>query len=390
MRKESHKPYKELPVSKTYCDRLYTELHIEEDGSVTPCCVMPSNRFPMGSSLKEYITGKPLKELRKSLDSGIQHKNCEWCWKNEATGLKTHRISTPRKRELISIHIRLNNVCNFKCRMCNPSFSSTWAVENKKHKFFVFEDNEVFIDAIEHNGDYLFNLLKAGIESGSLKHISLSGGEPLIADSHIKLMNFLLDNDLVNVSLGYSTNLSNLNYKDFDCVAAWEQFKSVNVEASVDGWGDAVEYSRTGFSMETFMKNFKEAHRYVKTINCVVNIYSVWSLPQIERFRKLGINIVYSPCHLPIHVNPQLLMREDKEALLKLYANYPALLDVYKKFIDTDLKKGYDLQDVSANPEHLSLKIIRERMISYNTLLDKYRDTNFFDTFPMYRKYKET
>ena len=131
MRKESHKPYKELPVSKTYCDRLYTELHIEEDGSVTPCCVMPSNRFPMGSNLKEYISGKPLKELRKALDSGIQHKNCEWCWKNEAAGLKTHRISMPRKRELNSIHIRLNNVCNFKCRMCNPSFSSSWAQENK-------------------------------------------------------------------------------------------------------------------------------------------------------------------------------------------------------------------------------------------------------------------
>ena len=50
-------------------------------------------------------------------------------------------------------------------RMCNPSFSSSWAQENKKHKYFVFEDNEVFKDAIEYNGEYLFDLLKSGIES---------------------------------------------------------------------------------------------------------------------------------------------------------------------------------------------------------------------------------
>ena len=390
MKNSLQKSYKGQPVSKTYCDRLYTELHIEEDGSVTPCCVMPTNRFPMGSNLEEYITGKPLKELRKALNSGVQHRNCEWCWKNEAAGLKTHRISTPRKRELNSIHIRLNNVCNFKCRMCNPSFSSTWAQENKKHNYFVFEDNEVFKDAIEHNGDYLFDMIKSGIQSSSLKHISLSGGEPLISDSHIKLMNFLLDNDLVNVSLGYSTNLSNLNYKGFDCIVAWEQFKSVNLEASVDGWGAAVEYSRTGFSMKTFMDNFKDAFRYIHTINCVVNIYSVWSLPYIERFRKFGINIVYSPCHLPIHCNPQILVREDKEKLADLYAEYPALVDVYKKFIDTDLENGYDVEDVFAEPEHYSLQSIRHKMISYNTLLDNYRDTNFFDVFPVYKKYEET
>ena len=56
----------ELPqrLKKTYCSRPWNELHIEEDGSVTPCCVMPSNRFPMGSTLKEYIEGKPLKELK--------------------------------------------------------------------------------------------------------------------------------------------------------------------------------------------------------------------------------------------------------------------------------------------------------------------------------------
>jgi len=376
-------------LSNTYCDRPYTELHIEEDGSVTPCCVMPSNRFPMGKNIKEYANGKELRELKNQLSNGIQHKNCEYCWKNESSGVKSHRISKIRGGGLRSVHIRLNNVCNFKCRMCGPAFSSTWAQENKKHNIFTFEDNSITKNAFDNNSDYLFDLLKKNINLGVLEHISISGGEPLITDAHFTLLSFLIDNNLTNISLGYSTNLSVLNYKGIDLMTLWRKFKQVNLEASLDGWGRAVEYSRTGFNQAVFLSNFKKAAKYVKTINCVVNIYSVWSLPQVEKFRELGINIVYSPCHLPIHCNPQILMREDKNKLFQLYKKYPSLLSVYEKLIDNDLKEGYHNNDFGVVPQYFSLEDIRKKMVSFNLLLDEYRETNFFDVFPMYTKYKE-
>jgi len=350
---------------------------------------MPSNRFPMGSNIKEYANGQALVQLKHALDSGVKHLNCEWCWKNEEKGLKTHRIKTPRGSGLHSIHIRLNNVCNFKCRMCGPAFSSTWAQENKKHGYFVFEDNAVTKDAIEENSEFLFSLLNTNIKNGSLKHISISGGEPLITDAHHKLLSFLIDNNLTNVTLGYSTNLSKLDYKGIDLLSLWSKFNSVNLEVSVDGWGDAVEYSRTGFDTKVFLTNFKKAYNFVHTINCVVNIYSVWTLPFIERFRKYGINIVYSPCYLPVHCNPQILMREDKQELHKLYLKYPHLLEVFKKFIDEDMVDGYTIDE----PKHslktyLTLNDIRQQMIKYNKLLDFYRNSSFYEVFPQYRKYE--
>ena len=375
----------------TYCDRPWTELHIEEDGSITPCCVMPSNRFPMGNNLEEYLKGKPLQDLKKALSSGKQHSNCEWCWNNEKNNLKTHRISESRGVGIKSIHIRLSNVCNFKCRICNPSFSSTWAQENKKHKYFVFEDNKITKDAVDQNGNLLFKLLKSSIESGTLQQLSISGGEPLITDSHYRLLSFLIDNRLTNITLGYSTNLSNLDFKGIDLLSLWKEFKEVNLEASVDGWGAHVEYSRTGFKCNTFLENFKKAFKYIDAINCVVNIYSVWTLPFIEKFRKHGINIIYSPCYLPIHTNPQLLLRKDKEKLFELYQDFPALVDVYKNFIDTDLENGYTIKEnLNDIEEHLSLSEIRDRMIKYNLLLDSHRNTSFFDVFPMYKKYSRS
>ena len=338
---------------------------------------MPSNRFPMGNSLRDYVTGQPLKELKQALTSGIKHPSCEWCWLNEEKNIKSHRIAQPRGSELNSIHIRLSNVYNFKCRMCNPSFSSTWAQENKKHNWFVDLDNVVTKDAIEANGDTLFKLLKKGIQRNTLKHISISGGEPLITDSHLKLLNFLLDNNLTEVNLSYSTNLSNLDYKGVDLLPIWSKFSNVSLEASVDGWGKHVEYSRTGFDCSTFLTNFKRAFKYIDAINCVVNIYSVWTLPFIEKFRKHGINIIYSPCYRPPYTSPQILLEEDKQKLFELYSDYPELVKVYKNFIDTDQDTEYNTEDS------------RSEMIRYNLLLDSYRNTSFFDTFPMYEKYKE-
>ena len=347
---------------------------------------MPSNRFPMGESIKKYLTGNELANLKQNLDSGIRHPNCEWCWKNEDADMKSHRIKVPRHtRGLHSIHIRLNNVCNFKCRMCGPAFSSTWAIENKKHGYFAFENNQVTKDVLA-NEDYLFTILK----NSSIQHLSISGGEPLISDAHFTLLSFLIENDLTDITLGYSTNLSKLDYKNTDLLSLWSKFKNVNLEVSVDGWGDSVEYSRTGFDRKLFMNNFKKAFNYVHTINCVVNIYSVWTLPFIERFRKYGINIVYSPCFLPVHCNPQILLREDKEVLLNLYSDYPYLIEVFKKFIDQDMNEGYTIDEqIHEVKKHLTLEEIRNHMVDYNKLLDSYRSSNFFDVFPQYRKYEK-
>jgi len=79
-------------------------------------------------------------------------------------------------------------------------------------------------------------------------------------------------------------------------------------------------------------------------------------------------------------------MREDKNKLLQLYSSYPHLLEIYKKFIDEDLPDGYTTKESI----HFTLEEMRSEMVKYNKLLDSYRDTNFFEIFPQYRKYENT
>ena len=148
----------------------------------------------MGNNLKEYVEGEALSDLKYALSNGIKHKNCEWCWDNEKNNMSSHRsFDTPQDSGYTHMHLRLSNVCNFKCRMCGPAFSSSWAQENRKHKIFKFDNSEINKDIFRDN-EYLFTLLQNEISAGRLRAINISGGEPLITDAHWKLLNFLIDN----------------------------------------------------------------------------------------------------------------------------------------------------------------------------------------------------
>ena len=193
---KSQKFLNEQQVPENFCIRPWTELHIEEDGKVTPCCVMPSNVYPMGNNIKEYFEGPALKNLRNAFLKNQQHPYCEYCWKNEKYNLPSHRVKFPtfhNTRTIEKIHVRLNNVCNFKCRMCGPNFSTTWKAENRKHDFFIDDSpDDLTVNAFDKDPK-LLELIKVLIKNGSLKQINISGGEPLITDANVQLLQFLIE-----------------------------------------------------------------------------------------------------------------------------------------------------------------------------------------------------
>jgi len=386
---KSTKSLSEPQAVNNFCSRPWSELHIEEDGQVTPCCVMPSNRFPMGNSVKEYLQGEPLKELQQSFLENKKHPSCEYCWEAERNNLHTHRVrNTPSSEKTIEkVHIRLNNVCNFKCRMCNPNFSTTWAIENKKHKYFTFEDTDTETNAFKKDPT-LLPLLKHLISSGHLECINVSGGEPLITDANYDMLTYLIENKCTDVQIIYSTNLSMLQYKKHDLKDLWAKFKKVELLVSCDGWGPSVEYSRTGFSTKTFVKNIQEVFDYVSAVVCVVNNYSVWSIPkQLSIFDKLGKSVTLSPCFLPSFLSPQILPRELKQEIKKMYSHDPRLAELYNNYIDKDVNLSLEYHSDANEPDTDVDEL--KYFIDYSMMLDKFRDTDFFETFPEYEPYRK-
>ena len=147
---------------------------------------MPSNRFFMGNGIKNYFSGQPLNKLKK-FKQNERPSECEYCWNAEAVNLKTHRINETQKWIKTDSHKTKQCMCNFKCRMCNPKFSSTWEIENRKHKFLeiAFRYKKMFLIMTLTFAFYC----KSRLKKMNLKFINISGGEPLITDANFKLFN---------------------------------------------------------------------------------------------------------------------------------------------------------------------------------------------------------
>ena len=94
-------------------------------------------RAPISTSnpvIKEITQGKPIITLLNKSDlsdpiynekwidyfkQDKQHPHCQFCWDAERNGVRTQRNSAfVDLTKLKKIHLRFNNICNFKCRMC--------------------------------------------------------------------------------------------------------------------------------------------------------------------------------------------------------------------------------------------------------------------------------
>ena len=364
-------------------------MHIEENGNITPCCVMPSNVFFVGNGIDGYKNSSKLNEIKQYFRQNKQHPYCRFCWDAERNGVRSHRATDARRTPALrKIHIRFNNICNFKCRMCNPKYSSSWAEENKKHGYF--EDEYETVKDIFQTVPDLFTLILDNKDT--LEQINISGGEPFIADSNLYFLDWLIENNLTHIELAYSTNLSKLSHRGRNLLPLLDKFEDVVVSVSVDGYGKAVEYSRAGFKWDVFENNLKRIKHWNFQLVCVVNIYSVYSIPQLQDFAsKRGISISYQPCLYPKFLSIQSLPRKEKLQIVKFYdrvkhAGYiKNYLDLDQNIIKYMLKEQLDSY-ILDNATYECNKEFKK----FNKLLDKTREESFIEVFPQFKDwYKE-
>jgi len=140
---------------------------------------------------------------------------------------------------------RFSNLCNMSCRSCSPTFSTQW------YDDFVKEFGSVPKDLAEQKFIQLKN--KPGFKEelwpylDTVEEVYWAGGEPLITDLHWEIMNHWVETGHAeNVSVLYTTNFSQLTYKNQHVFDLWRKFKNVKISASLDAMGTHAEYIRKG------------------------------------------------------------------------------------------------------------------------------------------------
>jgi len=360
---------KELP-SDTFCVLPFMHVAVSPTGSFRVCC----NSDPKTNKIyktpgKEYkffrddvneVWNSPdYKKIRSEFIQGKRPVTCERCFREEDAGIRSPRIGYNEKwwREDVRVEenipldiryvdIRLGNLCNLKCRMCNPWSSSMWVKDwNSVVPTAQLEPNaplsEQDLDWLEKMGEWP-DAEQTGVNfveiAHSIEEIYLTGGEPTLALSQYALFDYCIKNDIAkNIRLKYNTNLTNVPAKMLEY---WKHFKRVQLNCSIDAVGDRDRYIRYPSTWDKIQENFSklkdlpnvyiQIHCTVQVLNmCALSELFAWISTQNIQPEQIYLNILNHPECMNIRSLPEELKRL-ATARLKDWRHIPKVEDTIK------------------------------------------------------------
>ena len=143
----------------------FTGLATREDGAVKVCCRSHPIGFIQDAPLEYHWNSETMTRIRRQVLIGERPKECAPCFSLEDQGVESLRqrhiagvipesritlypdaVSNMRHDftmpfEIPTMEIKLNNLCNLKCRMCNPLDSTSWQDWDKVVPFYKKENN---------------------------------------------------------------------------------------------------------------------------------------------------------------------------------------------------------------------------------------------------------
>jgi MoaA/NifB/PqqE/SkfB family radical SAM enzyme len=291
-----------------------------------------------------------------------------------------------------SLDIRFGNLCNQKCIMCGPHFSNLWYDEYVDYyKTTSFgQGEEIQIKKDIATGKWIEPAELSWYENPiwwdklnqlapSLRHVYITGGEPMVTPGHDKMLDVLIESNFSqNIALEYDTNLSAINNKIID---RWHKFKSVVVRISMDATGDKYELIRYGGNWNKFVENIKKLKQYsnnnpkikIESVTSCVQTLTIYDIIKSEEFCKqidvhFHIRFLEGPRHLSINH----LSKNTKLELIEYYKKYAASshkAQLIISHLDKHLNDAVDPKEMA-------------EFVRFMDYLDKSRGTNWKQTLP--------
>jgi len=416
--------------SKTFCMHPFTGLATREDGAVKVCC----RSHPIGhieeNTLEEIWNNDTMKRIRKQVLGGHRPAECAPCFNLEDQGVESLRQRhvkgvIPEARitlypnataamrsdftmpfEIPTMEIKLNNLCNLKCRMCNPTDSTSWNDWDQVEEFYDKENNYIagnirklnlikkpYLDKFEDNPNWWNSFEKL---LPHFRRVEFAGGEPLMDPQHFRILDMLKPYGK-NIELKYATNGTTLGISKGRTIHEyWPHFRSVAVNVSLDGIGDVYNYIRGNGNWNQVVQNVKEIQTIPNVSRIVgavaVQVSNVLTLDKmIEYFLdKLGIvfytNMVNYPNVLSVQVlPPQLKML----AIMRLEAVKLRVPD-FKYVKENPILLGITLEQINGVINYINAVNQNDKWqdcLEFNRRLDQTRNQSFFDITLEFRDY---
>jgi MoaA/NifB/PqqE/SkfB family radical SAM enzyme len=303
------------------CPLPWHHIAIRPNGRVYPCCYFRHEDTPEEFNLSYNNVFKHpfLDSVRTAITYNKKVDGCKQCYHNEKFTGKSMRLDTletfekindkpfevPDQPNLTYVDIAFSNVCNNRCRMCNPELSTNWYADAKALGIPI---NKGIIE----NSDPFKN-----IDVSNLNFIKFIGGEPMLEQE--KFINLLNRCNLSSLSLFIATNVT--TKPNAELMKLFRKCKQVKISCSIDAYGRLNDFLRKGSVWEEVDRNLKwYANTFdIVTVHSVVSIYNINKIHELyEHVQKNYPNVSFQfvmvdgpdwirPCNLPIDVKDTLM-----------------------------------------------------------------------------------
>lgn len=273
---------------KHRCLLPFHHIAIRPNDQVYPCCQFRWEHTPQSLNLNhpDVFNHPFMDELRQHMIDDRPHPGCSMCYKQEEISNGTHSMrldfvrdlgsNIPEKPVLTHVDLALSNVCNNRCRMCNPELSTNWYSDAKKL-------GEDFFPPVTLSGIIKSKEILEQYDLSQLRYLKLIGGEPLMEED--KFISLLKRCDLPNLRILLTTNATIIPSDElYDLL---KQCKVVWVNLSVDAYGELNSFLRKGSKWENVIKTinwFAERFPGKSKLHGIISIYNVNKFYELTQF----------------------------------------------------------------------------------------------------------
>jgi radical SAM protein with 4Fe4S-binding SPASM domain len=365
----------------SFCPLPFGSVYVDMPGAVAPCCKFKGAVGNIhDNTLNEIFHNDAMVNLRTQMKNGIRPNECRVCWdveKRGVTSLRLHAIDKYQDQndhgwidnlKIQDVSIAPSTLCNFKCRICNPRYSSQITVEDLKH---TTDPKQI---------SYLKDLLKLANWDSSyfeksmeelnydFEHLHFLGGEPLLLPELARILEKVIESgNSKKMQLEFNTNGSQFPDK---IIKLFNQFQKVELLLSIDNIGPRFEVERGGSWIEIKENISQFAKINSKTIPVklaiTVNIQNLLYLDELVDFAgQENVGIVWWYLEDPSYLCIDNVTQSVKDLVYKKYHDHPTL----------------ELQKIS-NRVQLTKPVSGQEFINYMNQLDQRREQQFSQTHP--------
>jgi molybdenum cofactor biosynthesis enzyme MoaA len=403
----------------------FTGLATREDGAIQACCRSHPVGFIQDNTLEEIWNNDTMQRIRKQVLSDERPPECAPCFNLEDQGVESLRQrhivgvipearinlypNTPLQQimpfEFPTMEIKLNNLCNLKCRMCHPMDSTSWNDWKEVEEFYVKENNfmvkrieelnlmrKPYLDEFEDNPNWWTSFEKL---LPYFRRVEFAGGEPLMDPQHYRILDMLVPyGDQIEIK--YATNLTTLGKNNRTIWQYWPKFKSVAVNVSIDGIADSYEYVRGNASWAELINNIKQVQTIPNVSRIVgavaVQVSNVLVLDKMIKYflDNLGIVFYTNMVQYPNVLSAQCLPFDLRNLAIERLQSVRLQVHTFKYVIENPILLNLTYQQIDGIINFLNAKDESNKWpdtIEFNRRLDQTREQSFTAVTPEFKSY---